>query len=94
MGERRGVTRTSSVWGWGQKLKREGTREREREKKTLAVIHEALSTLQVPTKAFTEIKHGTILDMRRDDQSVCVSKCVSLGVYHSKTSPLPDRDSK
>lgn len=62
--------------GVGTKTKERGNkRERER-KKTLAVIHEALSTLQVPTKAFTEIKRGTILDMRRDDQSVCVSKCV------------------
>lgn len=61
--------------GVGTKTKERGNK-REREKKTLAVIHEALSTLQVPTKAFTEIKHGTILDMRRDDQSACVSKCV------------------
>lgn len=74
-GEGRGGHQNKFCVGVGTKAKERGNK-REREKKTLAVIHEALSTLQVPTKAFTEIKHDTILDMRRDDQSVCVSKCV------------------
>lgn len=51
-----GFSGTSSVWRWGQKLKRDRKKETKREKK-LAVIHAAP---QVPTKAFSEIKHSAI----------------------------------